>query len=76
MRVLILGATGGTGKALIGQASERGHDITAFDEHLPGRSALASISRADPADFLLSELERGTHTHHIVGITGCRKGWA
>ena len=55
MRVLILGATGGTGKALIGQASER---------------------RADLADFLLSELERGTHTHHIVGITGWRKGWA
>jgi putative NADH-flavin reductase len=46
------------------------------NEHLPGRSALASISRADLADFLLSELEGGTHTHHIVGITGWRKGWA
>jgi len=31
---------------------------------------LASISRADVAPFLLSELEYGTHTHHIVGITG------
>ena len=52
MRILILGATGGTG------------------------SALATISRADLADFLLSELEHGTHTHHVVGITGCRKGQA
>jgi putative NADH-flavin reductase len=39
------------------------------NEHLPERSALASISRADVAHFLLSELERGAHIHHIVGIT-------
>ena len=39
------------------------------NEHLPDRSALASISRADVAHFLLSELEHNTHTHHIVGIT-------
>jgi putative NADH-flavin reductase len=39
------------------------------NEHLPERSALASISRADVAHFLLTELEQGTHIHHIVGIT-------
>jgi putative NADH-flavin reductase len=38
--------------------------------HLPDRSALASISRADVAHFLLSEIEHNTYTHHIVGITG------
>jgi len=38
--------------------------------HLPGRSALASISRADVAHFLLGELEHGSHTHRIVGLTG------
>jgi putative NADH-flavin reductase len=37
---------------------------------LPGRSALASISRADVAHFLLSELENRTHLQHIVGVTG------
>jgi len=37
--------------------------------HLPDRSALASISRADVAHFLLSELEHRAHIHHIVGIT-------
>jgi uncharacterized protein YbjT (DUF2867 family) len=41
--------------------------------HLPDRSALASISRADVAHFLLSELEHNTHTHHIVGITGGKR---
>jgi putative NADH-flavin reductase len=37
--------------------------------HLPGRSALASISRADVADFLLEEIQHNTHIHEIVGIT-------
>jgi putative NADH-flavin reductase len=39
------------------------------NDRLPNRSALASISRADVAHFLLSELEHGTHIHHIVGVT-------
>ena len=43
------------------------------NEHLPDRSALASISRADVAHFLLSELEHNTYTHHIVGIAGGKR---
>jgi len=39
------------------------------DEQLPTRSALASISRADVAHFLLTELEHGAHIRHIVGVT-------
>jgi putative NADH-flavin reductase len=39
-------------------------------ERLPSRSALASISRADVAHFLLSELEHNSHIHNIVGVTG------
>ena len=38
--------------------------------HLPGRSAFAAISRADVAEFLLSEIQHNTHIHEIVGITG------
>lgn len=30
MRILIIGATGGTGKELVAQALERGHQVTAF----------------------------------------------
>jgi uncharacterized protein len=30
MRIAILGATGGTGIELVGQALERGHAVTAF----------------------------------------------
>jgi len=39
------------------------------NEHLPDGTALSSISRADVAHFLLSELEHPAHIHHIVGIT-------
>ena len=37
--------------------------------HLPGRSAFAAISRADVAEFLVSETQHNTHIHEIVGIT-------
>src|SRR6266508_3707219 len=30
MRILIFGATGGTGRELVAQALQRGHDVTAF----------------------------------------------
>jgi putative NADH-flavin reductase len=40
------------------------------NRHLPGRSAFADISRADVAEFLLSEIQRNTHIHEIVGIAG------
>ncbi|HEY8134182.1 MAG TPA: NAD(P)H-binding protein, partial [Thermoanaerobaculia bacterium] len=30
MRLIILGATGGTGRALLEQARSRGHQVTAF----------------------------------------------
>jgi putative NADH-flavin reductase len=38
--------------------------------HLPGRSAFAAISRADVAEFLVSEIQHNTHIHEIVGIAG------
>jgi putative NADH-flavin reductase len=38
------------------------------DEHPPVASALASISRADVAHFVLGELQQNAHVHHIVGI--------
>jgi putative NADH-flavin reductase len=38
--------------------------------HLPSRSAFAAISRADIAEFLIHEIQRNTHVHEIVGITG------
>jgi putative NADH-flavin reductase len=39
------------------------------DGHLPGRSAFSASSRADVAEFLVSEIQRNAHIHEIVGIT-------
>jgi putative NADH-flavin reductase len=39
VRLLVIGATGGTGRALVEQALERGHQVTAFVRD-PGRLAL------------------------------------
>ena len=52
-RLFVLGATGGTGKALVEQALERGHQVTAFaraPEKLgPARERL-SVVKGDPHD--------------------------
>jgi uncharacterized protein YbjT (DUF2867 family) len=38
VKLLVLGATGGTGREVIGQALEQGHDVTAFVRD-PGKMA-------------------------------------
>ena len=51
MRLLILGATGGTGRALLDQASRRGHEVTALVRS-PQKLAMApksvTVLRGDP----------------------------
>jgi putative NADH-flavin reductase len=53
MRLFILGATGGTGRQLIGQALARGHQVTAFvrsPEKLGARQQGLSVQQGDPRD--------------------------
>src|SRR5205807_1714238 len=53
MRLLILGATGGTGRQLVSQALARGHQITAFvrtPEKLAARQVGLTVCRGDPRD--------------------------
>src|SRR5262245_36806923 len=57
MRLLIIGASGGTGRALIRQAGERGHEITAFvrsPQELAGGARGVTIRQGDPRN--VSEL--------------------
>lgn len=53
MKLLIVGATGGTGRALVEQALERGHQVTAFVRD-PGRLAVQHqhlvVARGDVLD--------------------------
>jgi len=54
MRLLILGATGGTGRALLSEGIERGHDLTAFVRS-PQKISLShprlKVLAGDPLDF-------------------------
>src|SRR5258708_7785767 len=53
MRLFILGATGGTGRQLIGQGLARGHQVTAFvrsPEKLGARQQGLGVQQGDPRD--------------------------
>jgi putative NADH-flavin reductase len=67
MRLLSLGATGGTGRALIRQARERGHEITAFVRSPQKLRALAdrvTVRQGDPRS--VAELHAALPGHDAV----------
>lgn len=54
MRLLIVGATGGTGRELVQQALERGHEVTAFVRNparLPIRHERLAVAQGNVLDF-------------------------
>ena len=67
MRLLILGATGGTGRALLDQASRRGHEVTALVRS-PQKLAMApksvTVLRGDPLS--VAELRAALPGHDAV----------
>ena len=55
MKLLILGATGGTGRQIVAQARDAGHDVTAFDRHAGVSFAQAMKGH----DAVISAIGRG-----------------
>ena len=58
MKLLIVGATGGTGRELVGQALERGHHVTALARDpakLDLRNERLTVARGDVMDFVSVE---------------------
>jgi putative NADH-flavin reductase len=67
MRLFILGATGGTGRALVRQARRRGHHVTAFvrsPEKLGPLIEGVAVLRGDPLD--VAELRAALPNHDAV----------
>ena len=67
MKLLVLGATGGTGLAIVLQAIERGHEVTAFvrnPERLKTFRERVAIIRGDLLDA--AELARAIEGHDAV----------
>jgi putative NADH-flavin reductase len=59
MRLLVLGATGGIGRAVVAQANARGHHVTAFvrsPQKMAASSTVLAIVEGDPRDA--SQLEK------------------
>jgi len=76
MRLLIIGATGGTGRELVEQALERGHQVTAF-VRTPARLRLAherlTVVRGDVLDR--SSVEAAVRGHDAVLSALGHKRW-
>jgi len=61
MRVTVFGASGRTGRPVVGQALDRGHEVVAFV-----RDAAA---RANVAEFVIDCLESELHVREMPKIT-------
>jgi putative NADH-flavin reductase len=78
MRILIFGATGGTGRQLVDQALERGHQTTAFVRtaaKLAARHPLLRVVQGDALDWTIVQpgaLTNGPRTgSYYVGQRAC-----
>ncbi len=70
MRLLVLGATGRTGRALLAQATERGHGVTAFvrsPEKLAEIDRRIAVRKGDPCN--VEELRAALRGHDVVVST-------
>jgi uncharacterized protein YbjT (DUF2867 family) len=70
MKVLVVGATGGSGRAAVDELLLRGHEVTAFSRHattlgdLPGQLHTINGDATDPA-----AVDRAVRGQHAVIIT-------
>jgi len=76
MKVLVFGATGGTGRALVEQALEQGHNVTAFARN-PRKVKLAherlTVAEGNVLDF--GAVERAVRGHDAVLSALGHKRW-
>src|SRR2546426_3495278 len=74
MRVLIFGATGGTGRQLVSQALRRGHDVSAFVRNRGGLAIVDPRLRAVQGDVQRVESIRSAIPGHeaVLSALGTR----
>lgn len=70
MNVLVIGATGGSGRAAVGELLSRGHQVTAFCRSRSAFSPTPENLRVFPGDVLdPSDVERAVPGHDAVIVT-------
>jgi putative NADH-flavin reductase len=70
MRLFVLGATGRTGRALLAQATKRGHSVTAFvrsPEKLAELDGRVAVRKGDPRN--VEDLRAALRAHDVVVST-------
>lgn len=76
MRLLVIGATGGTGRQLVDQALECGHDVTAF-ARVPSKLAIQherlTVVRGDVLDY--ASIESAVRNQDVVLSALGHKRW-
>jgi uncharacterized protein YbjT (DUF2867 family) len=69
-RILVVGATGGTGRATIEHLVRDGHRVTAFSRHADSLSELSELVTAFNGDATnLNDVERAVEGHDAVIVT-------
>lgn len=69
-KILVVGATGGTGRATIAQLVEEGHSVTAFSRHDDGLADTSELVTAFNGDATNSDdVDRAVRGHDAVIVT-------
>lgn len=70
MKILVFGASGGTGQELVEQGLAAGHEMTAFvRDPVTHRDIKGWISRSDLAEFMLQQVGDDTYVRAAPGLS-------
>jgi uncharacterized protein YbjT (DUF2867 family) len=69
MKVLVFGATGGSGRAAVQQLSAQGHEVTAFTRRASTDQVLRAVQQVHGDVMNASDVERAVQGHDAVVVT-------
>jgi len=69
MRILVVGATGGTGREIVRQGLERGHDVTAFVRNPKRLGGESELERQRPEEIAVG---LRVLSQHVLGDEAAR----
>jgi nucleoside-diphosphate-sugar epimerase len=69
MKILVLGATGGSGRAVVDELLEAGHEVTAFSRNAARLGARERLDRVNGDATSAEDVERAVSGHDAVVVT-------
>ncbi|HUX49899.1 MAG TPA: NAD(P)-dependent oxidoreductase [Spirochaetia bacterium] len=74
MKIVIVGATGFVGKALVAEAAHRGHEVTAIARHVDGVASVPGVT-ARNADVMDTDSLAKVFAGHDAVLSAFNPGW-